>query len=203
MAESHLAAIMFSDIEGFTSLMGQDSEKALDLVRKSREIQKPLVEKYHGRWIKEMGDGALAQFNSAVDAVNCAIEIQRVSRADFEANIRIGIHLGEISFEREDVFGDGVNVASRLESLADPGGIYISESIEKAIKGRTNVQTRYLGEISLKNVDYKVRTYALQGVGLPVPTVENEKEISGHFWLAQYHANNELKWLMPTSRVTG
>lgn len=87
--------------------MGKDSEKALELVSKNREIQKPLVEKFGGTWIKEMGDGVLAQFNSALDAVNCAIEIQRLSRADFEADIRIGIHLGDTTFEHQDVLGTG------------------------------------------------------------------------------------------------
>ena len=79
------------------------------------------------------------------------------------------------------MYGDGVNVASRLESIADPGGIYISDSIQKAIQGQTNVQAKYLGEVKLKNVAYGMRTYALQGVGLPVPEVKDEKEISGRF----------------------
>lgn len=176
-----LAAIMFTDIVGYTVRMGEDSAKTLELVRVSKKIQKPLVEKHNGRWLKEMGDGALVQFNSALDAVNCALEIQRASRADFEADFRIGIHLGDITLENKDVYGDGVNVASRLESIADPGGIYISESIEKAIRGQSDVQAKYLGEIKLKNVTYDVRTYALQGVGLPVPNLDKEKGISGRF----------------------
>jgi len=176
-----LAAIMFTDIVGYTALMGKDSAKALELVRISKEIQKPLVEKHQGQWLKEMGDGALAMFGTATDAVNCAIEIQRTSRADFEGDFRIGIHLGDVTIEENDVYGDGVNVASRLESIADPGGIYISESIEKAIQGQTDVQAKYLGEVKLKNVAYGVRTYAVQGVGLPVPEVKDDKELSGHF----------------------
>ena len=176
-----LAVIMFTDIVGYTALMGKDSKKALDLVRQSKEIQKPLVEKYNGRWLKEMGDGAMASFSTALDAVNCAVEIQRTSRADFEADLRIGIHLGDITIENGDVYGDGVNIASRLESITDPGGIYISDSVEKSIRGQTDVQAKYLGEINLKNVNYGVRTYALQGVGLPVPETKAEKELSGHF----------------------
>ena len=84
-----LAAIMFTDIVGYTALMGKDSAKTLELVEKSKEIQKPLVEKHHGQWLKEMGDGAMARFNSALDAVNCAVEIQRVSRADLEADLHL------------------------------------------------------------------------------------------------------------------
>jgi len=177
-----LAAIMFTDIVGYTALMGKDSAKALELVRISKEIQKPLVEKHHGQWLKEMGDGALVKFSTALDAVNCAIDIQRTSRADFDGKLRIGIHSGDITIENDDVYGDGVNVASRLESIADPGGIYISESIEKAFQGQTDVQAKYLGEIKLKNVAYGVRTYAVQGVGLPVPEVKEDKELSGHFF---------------------
>ena len=181
-----LAAIMFTDIVGYTSLMGKDSAKALELVRVSKDIQKPLVEKHNGKWLKEMGDGSLSSFNSALDAVNCSIEIQESARAKFDGKLRIGIHLGDITIEEGDVYGDGVNVASRLESIADPGGIYISDAIEKAIRGQTDVQAKYLGEVKLKNVSYGVRTYALQGEGLPAPSTKLElkrKNISRSGWI--------------------
>ena len=176
-----LAAIMFTDIFGYTALMGKSSKKALELVRISKKIQKPLVKKYNGKWLKEMGDGALAQFSTALDAVNCAVEIQEHARAKFDGKLRIGIHLGDITIENDDVYGDGVNVASRLESIADPGGIYISDAILKAIQGQSDVQTKYLGEVKLKNVAYGVRTYALQGVGLPVSEIK-EKQSDGSPW---------------------
>jgi len=177
-----LAAIMFTDIVGYTALMGKDSAKALDLVRISKEIQKPIVKKHHGKWLKEMGDGAMVQFTTALDAVNCAIDIQKLARAEFDGKIRIGIHSGDITIESEDVYGDGVNIAARLESIAEPGGIYVSDAIEKAIKGQSDIQVKYLGEIKLKNVDYGVRTYALQGVGLPVPDLKEDKHLSGRFF---------------------
>jgi len=172
---------MFTDIVGYTAIMGKDSAKALELIRISKEIQKPLVEKHNGRWLKEMGDGSLSSFGSALDAVNCSIEIQESARAKLDGKLRIGIHLGDVTVEQDDVHGDGVNVASRLESIADPGGIYISDAIEKAIRGQTDIQAKYLGEVKLKNVAYGVRTYAVQGVGLPIPEVKDEKELSGHF----------------------
>lgn len=84
-----LAAIMFTDIVGYTALMGRDSTKALELIRISKEIQKPLVKRYNGQWLKEMGDGVLVKFSTATDAINCALEIQRTSRADFEGDFRI------------------------------------------------------------------------------------------------------------------
>ncbi len=174
-----LAAIMFTDIVGYTALMGKDSQKALELVRISKEIQKPLVEKHNGKWLKEMGDGAMAQFSTALDAVNCAVEIQKLTRDDFAGKLRIGIHLGDITIENNDVYGDGVNIASRLESVADPGGIYISDAILKAIQGQTDIQTRYLGEVKLKNVSYAVRTYALQGSGLPEPATKLDLKSQG------------------------
>ncbi len=174
-----LAAVMFTDIVGYTALMGKDSKKALELISKSRQIQKPLVEKHNGKWLKEMGDGAMAQFSTALDAVDCAIDIQKLAKTEIDSKLRIGIHLGDIIVSENDVYGDGVNIASRIESITDPGGIYISESIEKAIRGQTNIKTKFLGEVQLKNVDYGVRTYALQGEGLPVPDIKEEQPSSG------------------------
>jgi len=177
-----LAAIMFTDIVGYTALMGKDSASALELIRINKKIQKPLVEKHHGQWLKEMGDGALAKFGTALDAVLCAVDIQKAARADLDGKLRIGIHSGDITIVNDDVYGDGINVASRLESIADPGGIYISDAIEKAIRGQSDIKAKYLGESKLKNVDYGVPTYAVQGVGLPVPEVKDIKELYGHFW---------------------
>ena len=175
--ERQLAAVMFTDIFGYTSKMGNNLEKTLELVRISREIQKPLVEKYHGKWIKEMGDGVLARFNTALDAVNCALDIQKMARAELDAKLRIGIHLGDIVIENDDIYGDGVNVASRLESMADPGGIYLSNAVFQAIQGQSDVQTEFLGEVEFKNVAYSVRTYAVQGVGLPLPEYKEKGKV--------------------------
>jgi class 3 adenylate cyclase len=179
MSTRQLAAIMFTDIVGYTSLMGKDSAKAMDLMQISKEFQKPLVEQHNGKWLKEMGDGVLVQFGSALDAVNCAVAIQKAARGDLDAKLRIGIHLGDVQVEENDVHGDGVNVASRLESIADPGGIYISDAVEKAIRGQSEATSQYLGELQLKNVDYGVRAYAVQGVGLPVPAPNSKKNLTG------------------------
>ena len=120
----------------------------------------------------------LAQFHSALDSVECALDIQRKA-AQLEGKIRIGIHLGDVTIENQDVFGDGVNIASRLQSIADPGGIYISESTQKAIRARMDIPTQYLGEFQLKNVDYPVRTYSLKGDGLPIPSPDRIKKLTG------------------------
>ena len=108
-----LAAIIFTDIVGYTSLMGNDEQKAFELLNKNRQIQKPIIEQYNGHWIKEIGDGVMASFTTVSDAVNAAIKIQQTCNSAKEYQLRIGIHLGEVVFENEDVFGDGVNIASR------------------------------------------------------------------------------------------
>ena len=162
-----LAAIMFTDIVGYTDLMGKDQQKAMEVVGKNRDLQKPLIEQFGGRLIKEMGDGLMASFATASEAIQCAHEVQKKAWSDEDLTLRIGIHLGEVVFEGDDVFGDGVNIASRLQTIADPGGIYISDSVHKAIRGM-DITSKYLGELRLKNVDYPVKTYAIQGQGLPI-----------------------------------
>lgn len=180
MQERRLAAIMFTDIVGYTALMGSDEDRALEILRKNRKIHLDLINLYNGTLIKEMGDGMLMQFASTADAVHCAIDIQERARLEFEAYVRIGIHLGDITFEHEDVFGDGVNIASRLQAMADPGGIYISESLQKSIRAINNIKTKYLGKIKLKNVSYPVKTYCIQGLGLPIPSRLKRMRLSGN-----------------------
>ena len=118
-----LAAIMFTDIVGYTAIMGKDEEKAFSLLNKNRQIQRPIVEQYGGKWIKELGDGVMASFSTVTDAVNAALKIQEACRRSNEFLLRIGIHLGEVVFEDNDVFGDGVNIASRIQAIAEPGEI--------------------------------------------------------------------------------
>jgi class 3 adenylate cyclase/TolB-like protein/tetratricopeptide (TPR) repeat protein len=178
-----LAAIMFTDIVGYTKLMGADENHALVLLRRNREIHRTNIEKYHGHLVKEMGDGILAKFASSTDAIHCAIEIQKqAQKTNLNERIRIGIHLGEITEENNDTFGDGVNIASRLQTIADPGGIYISESFQKSIRAQADIRTRFLGEFELKNVDFKLRTYAVLGHDLPKTLPSKIKELSGIGW---------------------
>ena len=178
-----LAAIMFTDIVGYTAMMGKDEPKAMEMVRKNRDIQKPLIEKYNGSLLKEMGDGNLASFQTASDAIYCAREIQQALFNNKELNLRIGIHLGEIRIEGGDIYGDGVNVASRLETIADPGGIYISDTVQKSIRSQPDIQTAYLGELELKNVDYPVKTYAIRGEFLPQPKKTKKSTFPVGWWL--------------------
>jgi len=154
-----LAAIMFTDIVGYTALMGKDEQKAFQLLDKNRQIQKPIIEQYNGRWIKELGDGVMASFNTVSDAVNAAIKIQQTCNASKQFQLRIGLHLGEVVFENDDVFGDGVNIASRIQAVANPGSIYISETVHNSISNKKEFQTRFVKEERLKNVKEPVKIY--------------------------------------------
>ncbi len=164
-----LAAIMFTDIAGYTALMGSNESAAMELLKVNRSLQKPLIENHGGIWLKEMGDGVMASFDSAYMAVKSALEIQESAGEELKSMIRIGIHLGDITFEGEDIFGDGVNIASRLESVANPGGVYFSESVMKAIHSTGDFITAFVGSLQLKNVEAPVKTYCLQHKGMPAP----------------------------------
>ena len=125
--ERKLAAIMFTDIAGYTAQMSKDQDIALSMLDTKRKALKPLIQKHKGTLIKEMGDGTLSHFSSAIDATNCSLDLQKSLKDNNDLNIRIGVHLGDTSFRDNDVFGDGVNIASRLENLAEPGTILISQ----------------------------------------------------------------------------
>ena len=112
-----LAAIMFTDIVGYTKLMGEDEQKAFELLKKNRSVQRSLIENFNGRWLKEMGDGVLASFSTVSDAIYCAKEIQKTCQDHPDLNLRIGIHQGEVVFEGDDVFGDDPTV-NKLEAIA-------------------------------------------------------------------------------------
>ena len=154
-----LAAIMFTDIVGYTAIMGNDENKAFDLLNKNRRMQKPIIEEYGGRWIKELGDGVMASFSTVTDAVAAAIKIQEACNQQKEFLLRIGIHLGEVVFEDNDVFGDGVNIASRIQGIAAPGGIYISEAVYNNVSNKHEVATEFVKQETLKNVKEPIRIY--------------------------------------------
>ncbi len=154
-----LAAIMFTDIVGYTALMGRDEQKAFQLLKKNREIQKPLIKHFNGTWIKELGDGVLASFHTVTDAVLCSSAIHKACDSVDGLQLRIGIHQGEVVFENNDVFGDGVNIASRLQALAPIGKTWVSEAVYKNIVNKKEFITAFAGEETLKNVSGPVKIY--------------------------------------------
>lgn len=183
-----LAAIMFTDIVGYTALMGDNEQKAFELLKKNRELQKPIIEQFDGRWIKELGDGVMASFPTVSDAVNAAIKIQETCNANNEFQLHIGIHLGEVIFDNDDVFGDGVNIASRIQALAEPGKIYISESVHNNVINKQGIQTRFIKREALKNVKEPVRIYEVFATDL-FSAPKNIKQAGKK----QLESNNEKK----------
>jgi class 3 adenylate cyclase len=156
---NRLMAILFSDIMNYSSLMGKDEKQALNILNENRKIHQSRMTNFNGIILKEIGDGILASFNSVSDAVLCGINIQKGVKQSGNYKLRIGIHLGEISTSNNDVFGDGVNIASRIQSIAEPGTVSISEVVYNNIKNKTNEEIVFVGEKQLKNIDELVKIY--------------------------------------------
>ena len=168
-----LAAIVFTDIVGYTKLTAKDQSKASALLKQQRVIFRPIVESYKGMWVKEIGDGLLLTFNTVTDAVNCCIKLQDASKQIDDLDLRIGIHQGEILIEENDIIGDDVNVASRIEPFSAPGGIAITNKVHDAIVRESEFETKYLGKPKLKGVEQKVEVYCITSHGLPETTLSD------------------------------
>jgi class 3 adenylate cyclase/tetratricopeptide (TPR) repeat protein len=164
-----LAAVMFTDIVGYTAMMQKDEVIAAKLRDRHREVFRKYTEKYDGEILQYYGDGTLSIYPSSSAAVECAVEIQRELKQAPVIPLRIGIHTGEISFSDEDIYGDGVNVASRIEGLCVPGGIFISEKVYDDIKNNRKFRTTSLGRFSLKNVMHDVGIFAVANEGISTP----------------------------------
>jgi len=171
-----LAAIMFSDMTGYTALMQQNEQLAKQKRGRLKEVLETSVARFNGKILQYYGDGALSIFNSAVDGVNCSVQIQQSLQQEPKVDLRIGIHTGDISMEEDTIFGDGVNLASRIESLAVPGSIFISEKVYDDIKNQENLTAREMGYFELKNVIKPVRIFAIDKNGLVVP---NRSDLKG------------------------
>jgi len=174
--ERKLAAIMFTDIVGYTESMSKSESKTLNLLEKKRSILKPLLKEYKGTFVKEIGDGTLSYFESAVNAATCAVKLQETTYDDKDMNIRVGIHIGDIVFKDGDVFGGGVNVASRLESIAPAGGVCVSKSVYDELSNQENFDGVELGLQSLKGVGRLVEVFALKGEKLNEPNPNDYKD---------------------------
>src|SRR6476659_1883874 len=168
--ERRLAAILAADVVGYSRLTGLDEEGTHIRLREHlRSLAGPKISEHRGKVVKYTGDGMLAEFASVVDAVRCAIEVQRgmaeqnatvpqVKRIEF----RIGIHVGDIIIDENDIFGDGVNIAARLEGIAEPGGICISDDAYRQIRGKVEIACEDLGPQSLKNIAEPMRAWQAQ-----------------------------------------
>jgi len=165
--ERKLAAVLAADVVGYSRLMAADEEGTLSVLTTiRRNLIDPKIAEYRGRIVKTTGDGLLVEFHSVVDALRCAVEMQREMAGRNEkvaalrrVEFRIGIHQGDIICQDGDIFGDGVNVAARLEALAKPGGISISERVQEDTKGRLDVEFIDLGQQMLKNIPRPIRIF--------------------------------------------
>jgi adenylate cyclase len=186
--ERKLTAILCADVHGYSRLMGQDEEATLRTLSAYRKIIDSLIESHRGRFVNSAGDSVLAEFTSVVEAVNCAVDLQNAVRAE-NSNLsperrmefRIGVNLGDVMVEGEQIYGDGVNVAARLETLADPGGICISRTVYENIRNKLPLSYENLGEQIVKNIaePVHVRRVMLDGT---LPSPRTASRIPRKYW---------------------
>lgn len=196
--QRRLAAILVGDVVGYSRLIGQDERGTLRRIKViRREVVDPNIAEYHGRVVKTTGDGILVEYPSAVEAVGCAVTIQRTMGErnaamplDRRLEFRVGVHEGDIVVDDQDIFGDGVNVAARLEALSEPGGICISGRVYEDLAGRLELPFEDRGEQQLKNIARPVRTLSLGREAIAgltaAPRLEDEPHPAGFFrWLGR------------------
>src|SRR6516164_3005140 len=172
-----LAAIVAADVAGYSRLMGLDEVGTARTLREHRVVADALVAKHGGRIVKTTGDGVLLEFPSVVDAVECAVAVQAVMAernegvpADRRMLFRIGINLGDILIEGDDILGDGVNIAARIENECEAGGVYLSDDAFRQVRGKTSLAFDDLGERALKNIDRPMRLYAVHSASFSTAT---------------------------------
>ncbi|MGH8432868.1 MAG: adenylate/guanylate cyclase domain-containing protein, partial [Solimonas sp.] len=163
-----LAAILAADVAGYSKLMSQDEEGTLRRLKAHLgELVEPHIAAHRGRIVKRTGDGLLVDFSSAVEAVRCAVAIQagmadrNRTTQDDRIEFRIGINLGDVIIEGDDIFGDGVNIAARLEALAEPGGIFVSRAVRDSVRDKLGIVLEDMGEKPVKNIARPVRVFRI------------------------------------------
>jgi adenylate cyclase len=168
--DRRLAAVLAADIAGYSRLMGRDEEGTVAQLKVLRKtLVDPGIASHHGRIVKTTGDGMLVEFASAVDAARCAVEVQRAMAErnvdvspELRIEFRVGIHVGDIIFDDDDIFGDGVNIAARLEGIAEPGGVCISDDAYRQVRGKVDIAFDDIGEQSLKNISEPMRAWHMK-----------------------------------------
>ncbi|MCO6477233.1 MAG: NINE protein [Phaeodactylibacter sp.] len=170
--ERRLAAIMFTDIVGYSSMMQKNEELANRLRVRHREVFQRLHDRFGGKILQYYGDGTLSIFPSAAAAVECGVALQQALKKEPKVPIRVGIHTGDITFSEEEAYGDGVNVAARIESLCVPGGVFISGKAYDDVKNHPRLKAKPLGGFQLKNIQGEVSVYAITNEGITAPEYE-------------------------------
>jgi len=166
--ERRLATILMADVVGYSKMMGENEERTIEVLRGHREVFDEMLKLHRGRIFNTAGDAILAEFPSAVDAVRCATEVQAALRTrndhlppEQRMVFRIGVNLGDVIVQGGDLLGDGVNVAARIQTIAEPGGICISGSVYDQIQNKLSLQFRQMGEQSFKNISQPIRTFSI------------------------------------------
>ena len=178
-----LAAIMFTDMVGYTSLMQENERQAKILRNKHKEVLEKFVLEHRGQVLQYYGDGTLSIFGSAIEAAICASKIQKELQSEPKVPLRIGVHAGDVVYDDEGVYGDGVNIASRIENIAVPGSVLISDKINDELKNQKEISTVFLGRYNLKNVKNPVKLYAINSNDLVIPSneqIEGKTANTGH-----------------------
>ena len=174
MSSSHqLAAIMFTDIVGYTAMMQENEEKAVAVIKHYNISLEKWVSYFNGQVLNYYGDGSLCIFSSATDAVSCSLAVQKELKVEPVVPLRVGLHIGEVFFEDKKALGDGVNVASRIQSLGQENTILVSDEIHDKIKNNPAIGTISLGHFEFKNIDKALEVFALTNEGLFVPQRKN------------------------------
>jgi adenylate cyclase len=179
--ERRLAAVLAADVAGYSRLMGRDEERTLTQLKIFRKtVVDPGIATHRGRIVKTTGDGVLVEFASAVDAARCAVELQREMAQqnatvppELRIEFRIGIHVGDIIIDDNDIFGDGVNIAARLEGIAEPGGVCISDDAHRQIRGKIDIAFDDIGEQTLKNIAEPMRAWHMRLAGEAAPAIRS------------------------------
>ena len=190
--QTKFAAVLYTDIVSYAALMSKDKDRALQLLHKNRDFLKPLIEKHNGKWLKEIEDSTISCFPTSEEAVNCALEIQRLLKDDHELSLRIGIHFGNVVCAEGAVFGESLNVATRIEPLVKPGGIGLSERVYYDVRNIPGIEADFLGEKRLKNVDHPVKVYSLKtekvpttaSASMPTEEIEDVRRRVRRLWFA-------------------
>src|SRR5205809_1079635 len=195
--ERKLTAILSADVKGYSRLMGEDEEATIRTLTAYRTVLATFVVQHHGRVVDSPGDNLLAEFASVVDAVRCAVKIQQELKArnaelsdQRKMEFRIGINLGDVVVEGERLYGDGVNIAARLESLADPGGICISGTVYDHVENKLPLTYEYLGEQTVKNIVKPVRVWQVrweESSSRQVASQKSKSESQKTRWLGTIH----------------
>jgi class 3 adenylate cyclase len=209
--ERHLAAIVAADVVGYSRLMGTDEKGTLQTLKAHRtELIDPLIAAYKGYIVKTTGDGLLLSFPSVVEALSCAVAMQggmakrnRDIAADRRIEFRIGVNIGDVIVEKGDVFGDGVNIAARLEQIAPPGGICLSEDVYRQVRGKLDIPIVDAGEQNLKNISHPIRAYRIEPsvaavIDAPLPPAE-----AGRRWSPRTMAGAAIVAALVVAAVIG